>query len=112
MKKLALLLGTVGSTAAWYILSNKKIRTELGKAKGPQETIDILKKYIGKDAEKIGKEVYELIHSEELQEKLTSAKGFAAEKFSEAKTGFGGLLARGKKLKEAAMEKMQSGKDA
>ena len=110
MKKLSLLMGTIGSTAAWYILSNKKLRTELGKAKGPEATINILKKYIGRDADKIGNEVYEFFQSEELQQKVEGAKTFAEDKFSKVKTGFGGLLARGKKLKEEALEKMQSKK--
>ncbi len=110
MKKLNLLLGTMGSTAAWYVLSNKKLRTELGKAKGPQETVKILKKYIGRDAEKIGDEVHALIHSDEVQETVTTVKTFAEDKFAKAKTGFGGLLAKGKKPKDEALEKMKAEK--
>ncbi len=107
MKKLSLLAGTIGSTAAWYILSNKKLRTELAQAEDPSTTIKILSRYIGRDAEKIGKEVYEFMHSEEVQEKILQAKGLAeknlgsakklAEKnFTKAKNAWGSLLKKGK----------------
>jgi len=108
MKKLNLLVGTIGTTAAWYILSNKKLRTELGQAEGPEETIKILKRYIGRDAEKIGKEVYEFFQSEELKEKLDDAKTFAEEKLTDAKTGLSGLLAKGKKWRDDTLKKSKS----
>lgn len=112
MKKLALLAGSIGSTAAWYILSNKKLRTELGKAKGPEQTVKILSKYLGRDAEKIGNEVYALVQSGELKEGLEKAKEFSGGALEKAKTGLGGLFAKGKKAAEEALEaaKRKAGK--
>ena len=108
MKKFTALAGTIGTTAAWYILSNKKLRGELAKAKNPEATIKILQKYIGRDAEKIGKEVFDFVRSEEVLEGVSQAKEFTAEKFSEAKRGLGGLLKKGKQLTDEALRKAKN----
>jgi hypothetical protein len=111
MKKLALLMSTFGTTAAWYILSNKKIRTELGQAKNPEQTVKILKKHLGRDVEKISDELHEFFQSDEFQKAkdlaeggMSKAKDLAGDSFSKAKEGIGGFLVRFKK-KEESVEK-------
>ena len=110
MKKASLLAGlagTIGGTAAWYILSNRKLRTELGKAKTPEETVKILSHYLGRDAGKISKEVHEFFQNDEVRKSLSKAKEFADQGLEKAKKGFGALLAKGKEWKDAAIEAAQ-----
>lgn len=97
MKAFKLLAGTIGSTAAWYILSNKKLREELGKAGSPEETMKILSQYLGRDASKISTSVHEFMHSGEIQETLGKAKEISGQKIDSAKKGIGGLLSKGLK---------------
>ena len=105
MKKFSLLAATLGSTAAWYVLSNKKLRKDLAAAKTPEETVKVLQHYVGRDFSKIAKEVHELLHSDEVQEKIAKAKEVTEETFTAAKRGLGGLLEKGKRIKYTAMDK-------
>lgn len=105
LKRLTLLLSTFGTTAAWYVLSNKKIRDELGKAENPEETVKILTRHLGRDASKIAHEVHDLMRSPEVQESLAKAKQFTDGAVSKAKSGFGGLFTKGK----AAFLKLKAG---
>ena len=104
MKKLSLLVGTIGSTAAWYILSNKKLRHELGKAKTPEDTVKVLSGYLGRDAAKIGAAVHEWFHSEEVQGTITKAKDVAEQTMTGAKKGLSGLVARARRAKDSLMK--------
>ena len=104
MKKFAELAGTIGSTAAWYILSNKQLRTELGQAKTPDDTVKILSGYLGRDASTIAQAVHAYTHSDEFTGSLQTAKEFAGEKLSDAKKGLSGLWAKAKQAKDAALQ--------
>lgn len=104
MRKFSMLAATIGSTAAWYVLSNKKLRGELAKAKSPDDTVQILTRYLGRDCQNIGKAVHEWVRSEEVQETLTRAKEVKDQTFESAKRGFSGLLGKAKQAKDAATE--------
>lgn len=118
MKKIVPLAGLIGGTAAWYILSNKQLRKELGEAKTSQETVAILKNRLGADGEKIANAVHEWFHSEEVQGGISKAKDVAEETFStakdlagegltKAKAGFGTFLAKAKSAKDAFAKDFQ-----
>ncbi len=104
MRKFSLLAATVGSTAAWYILSNKKLRAELATAQNPDETIKILGHHLGRDCQTIGKAVHEWVHSDEVQETITRAKEVKDQTLDSAKKGWSGLLGRAKKATETATD--------
>ncbi len=107
MKKFSLLVGAIGSTAAWYILSNKKLREDLGKARNPEETIQILTRYLGRDSEKIGKAVHEWVHSEEIQEGLSKAKDLTGKTIATAKQGLGSFFSKAKEASKSLTDSMK-----
>lgn len=97
MKKLSLLLGTLGGTAIWYVFSNKSLRRELAKAKGPEEAAALVVKHLSRDGKKISKEVHEFIQSEEFQKNYMKLKDFAGDTYDRAKDEAGNLLEKGTK---------------
>jgi len=85
MKKLSLLLGTLGGATAGYLFSNKKLRDEIADAKDGEEAARLLGAHLQKDGKKLAKQIQEFIASEEVQKNVTKAKKFAEKKVSEAK---------------------------
>ena len=85
MKKLSLLLGTLGGATAGYLFSNKKLRDQLANAKDPEDAAKMLGAHLQKDGKKLAKQIQEFIESDEVQNNVTKAKKFAAQKVSEAK---------------------------
>ena len=85
MKKVSLLMGTLGGAMAGYLFSNKKLREELADAKNPESAAMILAKHVKDDGKKIGKEVWEFAKSDEVQKNFGKAKKYAESQFSEAK---------------------------
>jgi hypothetical protein len=79
MKKLSLLLSTLGGAVAGYVFSNSKLRTELGKAKDAKAAGSILAKHLKEDGEKIGKEVKDFVNSQEVQDQWVKAKKYVSE---------------------------------
>lgn len=99
MKKLSLLLGTLGGATAGYLFSNKKLRDEMAGAKDGEEAAKLLGAHLQKDGKKLAKQIQEFIESDEVQNNVTKAKKFAEKKVSEAKKELG---ASGAKIAKSA----------
>lgn len=97
MKKLSLLVGTVGGALAGYILSNDNLRKELMKAKDAEAAAKMLGTHLSKDGKRIAKEVQNLVKSPEVQTNVKKAKGYVSEKFAEAQGSLKEFLAEGQK---------------
>jgi hypothetical protein len=85
MKKVSLLMGTLGGAMAGYLFSNKKLREELADAKNPESAAMVLAKHVKEDGKKIGKEVWEFAKSDEVQKNMKKAQKFAEAQFKDAK---------------------------
>ena len=85
MKKLSLLIGTLGGATAGYLFSNKTLREKIANAKDGEEAAKLLGSALQKDGKKLAKQVQEFIDSDEVQNNVTKAKKFAEKKVSEAK---------------------------
>ena len=97
MKKLSLLVGTLGGAMAGYLFSNKELREALSKAKDPEAAAKLLGKHLQKDGKKVAKEVQEFVESDDVQQNLNKAKKFAKEKADQAKKELDVLVGKGKK---------------
>jgi len=76
MKKLSLLLGTLGGAMAGYLFSNTKLREELSSAKDAETAGKILAKHLQHDGKQIGNEVKKFVESEEVKDNLKKAKAY------------------------------------
>lgn len=102
MKRLPLLLGTLGGAMAGYLLSNAKLRDELKKARDPEAAAKTLARHLQKDGAKLAHEVKTFVESDDVQKNITKAKKFATQKFREAKKEAGKLAGKGmKQVKKA-----------
>jgi hypothetical protein len=99
MKKLSLLLGTVGGALAGYVFSNKKLRSELGKAKDATAAAQILGKHLSKDGQSVAKEVGELAEQYHLDDRVEQGKKYVTKYYKSAKAEAEKFL--GKKVQEA-----------
>jgi hypothetical protein len=104
MRKLSLLVGTLGGALAGYILSNDKLRKELSSAKDTEAAARMLGSHLSRDGKKIAKEVKIFVESDDVQKNLRKAKSFAQKKFNEAQKSVKGMMKRGSK-KAAKMSK-------
>lgn len=114
MKKLSLLLGTLGGATAGYLFSNKKLREQIANAKDAEEAARLLGKHLEKDGKKLAKQMQEFIESEEVQQNITKAKKYAKKTVDDAKKELNTALKTGKtKAKKTATKaKKQDGKKA
>jgi hypothetical protein len=76
MKKVSLLLGTLGGAMAGYLFSNSKLRQELSSAKDAEAAGKILAKHLQRDGEELGKHVKKFVDSDDVQRNLKKAKTF------------------------------------
>lgn len=103
MKKISLLIGALGGATAGYLLSNKKLRDELAKAKDPEAAARLLGKHLQRDGKKLAKHVQEFVESEDVQKNIRKAKSFTKKKVDEAKQEIKELVGEGKtKAKKVA----------
>ncbi len=100
MKKVSLLLGTLGGALGAYVLGNKTLRQELSKAKDAEAGAKILGKHLQKDSKKIVKQVQEFVESDDVQKNLEKAKKFTLQKYEEAQKGVKDMM------KKSPMSKM------
>lgn len=77
MRKLPLLLGTLGGAMAGYLFSNKKLRDQLSSSKTADEAGKILAEHLQKDGQQIGHEVRKFVQSDAVQDNLSKAKTLA-----------------------------------
>ena len=85
MKKLSLLVSTLGGAMGGYLLSNKKLREELIKSKDAEGAAKALGKHLQRDGKKIAVQMKEFVESEEVQSNITKAKKYTKGKADEAK---------------------------
>jgi len=113
MKKVSLLLSTLGGAMGGYLLSNKKLREELIKADDAEDAAKALGKHLQRDGKKIAEQVREFVESEEVQSNLTKAKKFSKQKTDEAKRELTKMVDTGKgKAKAGAKKSVTKAKSA
>jgi hypothetical protein len=95
MKKLSLLVGTLGGAMAGYLFSNKKLREELANAKDAETAAKLLGKHLQRDGKKVAKQVQEFVDSDDVKQNIGKAKKFANQKVSQAKKELKGLVDEG-----------------
>ncbi|TSC79204.1 MAG: hypothetical protein G01um101425_704 [Candidatus Peregrinibacteria bacterium Gr01-1014_25] len=97
MKKLPLLLGTLGGALAGYIFNNNKLRAELAKAKDAEAAAKTLGKHLSHDGKKLAKEVQKFVESDEVQTQLKKAKTYVAKQADVWGKELQGYVDQGKK---------------
>lgn len=107
MRKLPLLLGTLGGAMAGYLFSNKKLRDELSGAKDAEAAGKILAKHLQHDGRQIGAEVQKFVQSDVVQENLTKARKMAQDYAQKLKGDMRGLVRTGMKKAKQAMPARQ-----
>lgn len=101
MKKLSLLIGTLGGAMAGYLFSNQKLRKDLSEAKDAETAARLLGKHLQQDGKKLAAQAQEFVESDEVQKNWKKAKTFAQEKFEVARKELTKLVSR---AEEAASE--------
>lgn len=99
MKKISFLLGTVGGALAGYVLSNKKLRTELRDAKDATAAAKILGRHLSHDGQVVATEVRELAEEHHLDDRLAEGRKYVKNYYKSAKEDVQDFL--GAKVKEA-----------
>jgi hypothetical protein len=84
MKKISLLLSTVGGAMGGYLLSNKKLRDELSKSDDAESAAKTLGKHLQRDGKKLAEQLREFVNSDEVQSNIAKAKKYAQQKTDEA----------------------------
>jgi len=105
MKKLSLLVGTLGGAMAGYLFSNKTLREQLSKTKDAEEAAKILGKHLQKDGKKLAGQVREFVDSDEVQQNVTKAKKYTKKKVEEAKKELQTMVGTGKTKAKKAVKK-------
>lgn len=105
MKKLSLLLGTLGGAMAGYVFSNSKLREELTSAKDAEAAGKILAKHLSKDGKQIGHEMKKFAESDEVQANLKKAKEYASTTMKKFQGELKGMVAEGTKKVEKEVKK-------
>lgn len=111
MKKLSLLLGTLGGGLAGYLFSNKTLRDQLAKAKDPEAAARLLGVHLQKDGKKLAAEIQKFIESEEVQKNVDKAKKYAKKTVDDARKELeevAGMMAS--RAKQSAKKTVQNGK--
>ena len=85
MKKLSLLIGTLGGAMAGYLFSNQKLRKDLAEAKDAETAARLLGKHLQQDGKKLAVQAQEFVESDEVQKNWKKAKTYAQETFEVAR---------------------------
>jgi hypothetical protein len=96
MKKIPLLLGTLGGAMAGYLFSNSKLRDELTSAKDAEAAGKILAKHLQQDGKKIGSEVKKFASSPEVKDNVAKAKKFVQQHAKKLKDDMKTFVKEGK----------------
>ena len=105
MKKVSLLLTTLGGAMAGYLLSNKKLREDLSKAKNTEDAANTIGKHLKTDSKKFAKDVKDFYNSDEVQDNLREAKKYAMDQAKVAKGELQKLATKGKKVASTETKK-------
>lgn len=109
MKKLSLLIGTLGGAMAGYLFSNKKLREDLGNAKDAETAARLLGKHLQHDGMKLAEQAQDFIGSAEVQRNWKKAKDYAQESFVTARKE---VLHMVSKAEDAAMDATKDARGA
>ncbi len=118
MKKLSLLLGTLGGAMAGYVFSNTKLREELSGAKDAEEAGRILAKHLQTDGKKIGHEVKNFVESDVVQKNMKKAQTYVTKNAKKLQNDLQGMVgmkpssAKATAGKKAASAKKKTAKKA
>ena len=113
MKKFNFLIGALGGALGGFVLSNKKLRNQLGEAKTKKEAAKILGEAIQKSGSELANDTKKLLESEEVQSKLKNFKEFANEKWADLQTEVSGIAKRAvKTAKKETTKKLKAVKKA
>lgn len=96
MKKLSFVVSALGGAVLGYLASNKKLREELSRAKGPDAAGKILASHLQKDGKHIGHELRSFLESAHMQKKIKGVSSLLQQQFQKAEGELHGLLDQGK----------------
>lgn len=105
MKKMSLLLGSLGGAMAGYLFSNKKLRQELMSAKDTQAAAKIIGKHIAADGETVAHEAKKFAQAHQMDKSVEQGKKFVLDKYKESKKGVEKMVNDGMKEAKKAMVK-------
>lgn len=111
MKKISLLLGTLGGALGGYLLSNSKLREGLLRAKDPEHAAKLLGRHLQQDGKRLAKEVQTFVQSDDVRANLKKAKKFALQTLGDAKRQVEGFVCGGASSVRAPV-KRKAGKPA
>ena len=112
MKKLSLLLGTLGGALAGYVFSNTKLRDELSGAKDAEAAGKILAKHLQQDGKQIGKEMQTFVKSDVVQDNMHKAKKYVQQNAKKLQGDLKALVAGEKPMKKAISKAVKTVKKA
>ncbi|MDD5041751.1 MAG: hypothetical protein PHX87_04855 [Candidatus Peribacteraceae bacterium] len=108
MKKLSLLIGTLGGAMAGYLFSNQKLRKDLSEAKDAETAARLLGKHLQQDGKKLAQQAQEFVESDEVQKNWKKAKTYAQESFDVARKELTKLVNRAEEAASDAAGEAQS----
>ncbi|OIO55721.1 hypothetical protein AUJ46_00285 [Candidatus Peregrinibacteria bacterium CG1_02_54_53] len=108
MKKLSLLIGTLGGAMAGYLFSNKKLRKDLAEAKDAETAARLLGKHLQRDGKKLAAQAQEFIDSDEVQHNLKKAKSYTQDTFETARKELMKLVNRAEEAASTAAQSANS----
>lgn len=94
MKKLSLLIGTLGGAMAGYLFSNQKLRKDLSEAKDAETAARLLGKHLQQDGRKLAAQAQEFVESDEVRKNWKKAKIYAQDTFDVARKELTKLVSR------------------
>lgn len=104
MRKLSLLLGSLGGVMAGYVFSNKKLRQELMAAKDAEHAAKIIGKHLAADGEEVAKEVKKFAHEHEFDKKVAQGKSYVTKYYKKSQKDVKKMLSAGMKDAKMAMK--------
>jgi len=104
MKKLSLLIGTLGGAMAGYLFSNQKLRKDLAEAKDAETAARLLGRHLQQDGKKLAVQAQEFVESDEVQKNWKKAKSYAQETFEVARKELTKLVSRAEEAATDAAE--------
>lgn len=102
MKKLGLLVGTLGGAMAGYLFSNSKLREELAGAKDADAAGKILAKHLQKDGKELGSHVKKFVESDDVQKNFGKAKTYAKDYLNKANMQMKDMVKKNNPFKKKA----------
>lgn len=112
MKKLSLLLGSLGGVMAGYVFSNKKLRNELIAAKDASAAAKILGKHLSSDGNQVAKEVKTFVDAQDWEKTLDQGKKYVTKYYKASKKEVEKMVKLGTKEAKRLMKEQKAKKSA